>query len=301
MENQTSKIVFFKSRSLAGRLSAAFDFIEKNLKILVKLSSFILVPMAALISFCYIFFGNLAVQIKDVKSFTPELYKYLIGLAIILVICLVGAIFFKGLLYTLVKEYLLRDSIARISFKEIKKNFLHNTKRFFFINLAIAVLVLLYYAIILGLMFLSKWTLVLTFPFFIFIIIPFIYSEQIYMFEDIKLLKAVKKGFQMGAPNWGGTFILLILAEIFALIIQGIAFIPFGIGSLVQSLSFTSMLDGNPSTLPVYFSILMFVLSMVGYFIAYLAQMLPSVSMMFQYFSATKKQAEKEEENNQSL
>ncbi len=31
MENQASKIVFYKSRSLAGRFSAAFDFIENNL------------------------------------------------------------------------------------------------------------------------------------------------------------------------------------------------------------------------------------------------------------------------------
>ena len=46
------------------------------------------------------------------------------------------------------------------------------------------------------------------------------------MFEDIKAMAAVKKGFKLGVPNWAGTFFLLILAEIFALIIQGIAFTP---------------------------------------------------------------------------
>jgi hypothetical protein len=45
----------------------------------------------------------------------------------------------------------------------------------------------------------------------------------------------------------------------------------------------------------------MFILCVFAYFITYLAQMLPSVSMIFQYFSATQKQAETEKEENQAL
>lgn len=114
-------------------------------------------------------------------------------------------------------------------------------------------------------------------------------------------MAAVKKGFKLGIPNWAGTFFLLILAGIFALIIQAIAFTPWGVGSFVQSLSYSSILDGNTSTLPGYFSALMFVLCVIAYFITYLAQLLPSVSMMFQYFSATQKRVEEENELNQPL
>jgi len=301
MENQASKIVFYKSRSLAGRFSAAFDFIENNLKILVKFSSFILLPMAILVSFLFSTFSNLAMQVNQVKSFTPELTKYLIVAFVIALICIVGSIFFKGLLYTLVKEYPLRDSIARLSFKDIKNKLVLNTKRFFIVNLVLLVFVIIFFVLLIGLFFLTPWTLVIMVPLLLFIMIPFTYAQEIYLFEDVKVMAAVKKGFKLGIPNWAGTFFLLILADIFALIIQLIAFIPWGVGSFVQSLSFSSILDGNPSTLPGYFSVLMFLLCVIAYFITYLAQLLPSVSMMFQYFSATQKQVEKEEELNQSL
>ena len=120
MENQTSKIVFYKSRSLAGRFSAAFDFIENNFKILVKLGSFILLPMAVIISLLFNMFGNLALEAQQAKSFTPELTKYLIALFLFVLVNIVGSVLFKGLVYTLVKEYPLRDSLERIQFKSIK-------------------------------------------------------------------------------------------------------------------------------------------------------------------------------------
>jgi len=78
MENQSSKIIFYKSRSLAGRFSAAFDFIENNLKVLVKLSSFILLPLAILVSLLFTIFGNIVLEVNQVKGITPELVKYLI-------------------------------------------------------------------------------------------------------------------------------------------------------------------------------------------------------------------------------
>ena len=301
MENQTSKIIFFKSRSLAGRFSAAFDFIENNLKVLVKLCSFILLPLAVLVSLLFTIFSNLAIQVQQVKSVTPEITKYLALICVIVLICAIGNIFFKGILYTLVKEYPLRESLARLSFKDIRSKIVFNSKRFFIVNLLLLVFTIIYLALLASLMLLSPWTLILTVPLLFFIMIPFTYAQEIYLFEEIKVLAAIKKGFKLGIPNWAGTFFLLILADIFALIIQGIAFTPWGVGSFVQSLSFSSILDGNPSTLPGYFSVLMFVLCVFAYFITYLAQMLPSVSMMFQYFSATQKQVETEKEQNQAL
>lgn len=301
MENQSSKIIFYKSRSLAGRFSAAFDFIENNLKVLVKLSSFILLPLAIFVSLLFTIFGNIALEVNQVKGITPELVKYLILILVISLICMVGNILFKGLLYTLVKEYPLRESIARLTFKEIKDKLIKNTKRFFIVNLVLFVFILVYFAVTGGLLVLSKWTLLFSVPLCLFLIVPFTYAQEIYLFEDIKVFTAVKKGFKLGIPNWAGTFFLLVLAGFFALIIQGIAFTPWGVGRFVASLSFESILDGNHSTLPGYFTILMFVLCVIAYFITYLAQLLPSLSMMFQYFSATQKEIEREEEKNQSL
>lgn len=301
MENQTSKIVFYKSRSLAGRFSAAFDFIENNFKVLAKFSSFIILPVAVLISLFFIVYNNFAAQIVQGNIGSSGLTKYLVLVSALVLVCIIGDILFKGTVFALVKEYSLRESIERLSFKEMKNKLVANIKRFLIVNLVLALLLIVYIALLAGLIFLSPWTLVFTFPFLLFITIPFTYAQEIYMFEDIKVMAAVKKGFKLGIPNWAGTFFLLILAEIFALIIQCIAFTPWGVGSFVQSLSFSSILDGNVSTLPTYFSVLMFVLSVIGYFVSYLAQLLPTISMMFQYFSATQKQVEKDLELNQPL
>ncbi len=76
MENQTSKIVFYKSRSLAGRFSAAFDFIENNFKVLAKFSSFIILPVAVLLSLFFTQF-TFAEGLKkvDYKNQTTESEK----------------------------------------------------------------------------------------------------------------------------------------------------------------------------------------------------------------------------------
>ena len=258
-------------------------------------------PVAVLISLFFIVYNNFAAQIVQGNIGSSGLTKYLVLVSALVLVCIIGDILFKGTVFALVKEYSLRESIERLSFKEMKNKLVANIKRFLIVNLVLALLLIVYIALLAGLIFLSPWTLVFTFPFLLFITIPFTYAQEIYMFEDIKVMAAVKKGFKLGIPNWAGTFFLLILAEIFALIIQGIAFTPWGVGSFVQSLSFSSILDGNVSTLPTYFSVLMFVLSVIGYFVSYLAQLLPTISMMFQYFSATQKQLEKDIEQNQSL
>lgn len=296
MVTQASKIIFYKTRSLAGRFAAAFDFIEKNFKVLVKFGSFILLSMAVLVALLFGIFGNLALKYIQSGSSAPELVKFLSLLGGGVLICIVGNILFKGIVYTLVKEYPLRDSIDRISFKEIKNKIAFNTKRFFIVSVVLTLFVFLFLAFLAGLLMLSPWTLLLTVPLLLFIIIPFTYAQEIFMFEEIKVMAAVKKGFRLGVPNWAGTFFLLILADIFALVIQEVVFAPWQVGLYVQSLSLTSVLDGNNPNLPGYFSTLMFILLVVGFFITFLGQLLPSVSMMFQYFSATQKENEKEAE-----
>ena len=121
-----------------------------------------------------------------------------------------------------------------------------------------------------------------------------LYAQEIYVFEEISLINAIKKGFKMGTVNWGGTFLLVLLSSVFVGLMQFVVSIPFGIVQLVQRLAYNSTLDGNVSTLPSYFVVLLFLLCALSYFFIYFGNIYPSLAMTFQYFSATQKQIEKE-------
>lgn len=304
MATQTTKIIFYKTRSIAGRFAAAFDFIENNFKIIVKYGSLILMLTAVLNALLLAISGNSVLKYFQFGFSTQGSIRLLLIIAGITFIYLAGNILFNGIIYTLVKEYPQRDSLERIQFKEIKNKIILNSKRFLMINVVFILFGILFSILLIGMFMLSVWTLLLFIPLIIFIFIPFAYTQQIFMFEEIKVMKALKKGLRMGWYNWSGTFFLLLLACIFTQIISMVVFTPWQVGMYVQSLSFISVLDGNAPNLPSYFGILMFVFFVVGFFIASLAQLIPSVSMMFQYFSATQKAIENEAEKaeiNQSL
>lgn len=201
MENQSSKIIFFKARSLAGRLSAALEFVEKNFKVLFKFTSLLVLPIAILFSFMYVFLGDPSEKLKDMSSVGSELW-YMVAVGIITLLSLLCSMGLSSMLYTLIKEYLVRDSISNLTFKEIKSAYISNFKRYLISSIVlIGFSVLFSVAIFYGIM-VSLWTLVFIIPVFLYIIVPMLYIQLIYQFEEITIGAAIKKAFKLGTRNW---------------------------------------------------------------------------------------------------
>lgn len=293
MENQSTKIILFKDRSLAGRLSASLEFVEKNFKVLLKFCSIFILPIALIISFTYVYLGDPSVRLGDIRHLTPDIYGYIAYLFFVFLIYVFGLICLTSMVYTLLKEYSARESLANITFGEIKELFIANIKRFIVLCLVITLLYIPFIGLAVLCAVFSLWTLFISIPILIYLCIPVRYMQAIYLFEEISMKDAIKKGFVLGTANWGGTFLVLLLSSIFALIVQGVVSLPFAIGKLIQAQAFNSVLDGNLANLPSYFIVLMFFLGSIAYFATYLAQIYVEIAMMFQYFSVTQKAADK--------
>lgn len=294
MENQSSKIIFLKTRSLAGRLSVAFEFIEKNFKVLFKFSALFCLPIGIITSLFYVLLGDPSLVLSAKLTLSPEMYRYFAIFMLFTLLVLFGSFCMKSMTYTLLKEYPLHNSIADLTFKQIKNQLVDNLKRLFVISSVLIFFCALYFTLFITLVLMNLWFLILVIPVFFYLIIPFSYIQEVYMFEKVSVKVAIRKGFVLGTANWGTTLLLALLASIFVLFIQAVVCLPWGIGRLVQSLAFNSTLDGNISNLPSYFIFLMFIFGVIAFFFTYLAQLYPSIAMSFQYFSAKQKEIEKE-------
>lgn len=301
MENQSSKIIFFKTRSLAGRLSAALEFVEKNFKVLLKFTSFLVLPIAILFSFMYVFLGDPAERLHDIHSIEAEM-PYLVAICFISLLVILCAWGLISMLYTLIKEYWARDTIANLTFKDVKSAYISNLKRYFISSMVLLVFSVLLAVVIFFCTIYSLWTLVISIPVILYFVVPMYYVQLIYQFEDITIGAAIKKSFKFGTQNWGSTILIAILSSVLALIAQGIVFMPWGIGKIIQYQAFQSVLDGNLSNIPSYFIVVMFFLGVIAYFFTYLAQLFPLIALTFQYTSVTQAAIDKkavEEELNQ--
>ena len=297
MNNQISKIEFFKLRSLSGKLSDTFKFVNENLNVLVKLSSYILLPLALLLGL-FIVVQNKITDMRMLMSL-PEgelITLFAFGLLGILV-ALLGVSIFVALIYTLIHEYQVRDSISLLSLRDIKKLLIVNIKKIWHL-IPVFILIFAVFLVFTGVLAkLSFYTLIVTIPLFFILSIPLSYTGYIYLYEDIKLFPAVWKSYKIGMPTLGSSFAVVLFSAIFIFIICIVSSMPFWVASIVNNLSIVSVLGGDTPTLPGYFSILLYVLAVFSIYVHYISQIFLIIAMGFQYFSTTVSCAEKLEEN----
>lgn len=298
MNDQISKIEFFKLHSLSGKLSDSFKFINGNFNVLVKLSSYILLPLALFLGL-FTIVQNKITDVQMLMSLPKEEFITFLVLCLLgLIVTLFGVSIFASLIYTLIREYQVRDSISFLSLRDIKKPLIANAKKIW-ILLPVFILIFIIFFVLTGVLAkLSLYTLIVTVPLFFILSIPLAYTGYIYIYEDIKAFPAIWKSYKIGMPTLGSAFAVALFSSIFIFIICVISSMPFLIASIVNNLSIVSVLEGGDvSTLPGYFSILLYVLAVFSIYVHYISQIFFMVAMGLQYFSTTASRAEKLEEN----
>ena len=297
MDNQASNVAFYKSRTVLGRLSASFKFMNDNLGTILKLGIYCLLPLAVVQGIYFALYGT------DVTVFQTFDVVNVLLLIIMTVVSIASVLLFSSLLYTLVQKYAEHGALPAYRFKDLKKDLLVNAKKIFFLGLLLFVLVAIYVGLSISLLCLSFGFFVVSVFLFFVLALPFSFFGYIYILEDISLLDAFKKAFVMGMRTWGSTFAVLFITGFLAGIIQVIAYLPWGIGLMVGQLATGSTLLGGDSTLPGFFPYLMFVLGAIAVLVSTLAQMMPVLSMGFQYASVETARRERlqSEKETQSL
>lgn len=296
MTDQTSKIELFKTRSLLGRLSASFKFMNDNLSIFLRLGTYIALPTTILVAlYCALFMSKPVAEQQSLG--------YIVSTIALGVILVIGVCVFCSLVYTLIQKYVEDGYLPQYHLKDLKKLLLENTKKVFLVGLVTFVIGIILMLILVSLAYLTLYTLILTIPLIIFVLIPLSYTVYIYILEKTSLIVAFRKSYQLGIRTWGSIFAVGLITAFLVGIIQTIAALPWSMALMVNNLANIAWLRGEEVILPGFFPFLMFFLAFVAILISFLGNIMQLIPMAFQYASAEESRREREllQNDNQSL
>jgi hypothetical protein len=202
---QKPKIEFYVRRSFGEKLSATFDFVQENWKIIFRFTVYLVLPISLLQAFGMNtmmsgIFGDFMKVAAGASTMSPDSVSGLIvGYSCIYGAALLAGIMGSSLLYGLMRLYRERqDRLQGVTMQELKPRLLHNIKR-----MCILMLVLVVFFVAVGLLgfVLGKFLLPLLVFFVFFLIacsIPLTLLPPIYLMEDISILDAIRKTFRYG-------------------------------------------------------------------------------------------------------
>lgn len=293
MESQKPKITMYVKRPFGGKLNASFDFIKENWQLLLKFTTYLLLPLCLIqaLSLNTVMSGAFAMSAfassTAMGANAATLMRFASYYGIYMVIYMAGTILLTSLVYGLMRTYNEREErLQGITLGILKPLLFHNIKRMLIMMLACIVLVLLIFTLMGVFAALTPFTLILTFPLTIAFSIPLALLGPIYLFEDITLMGAFKKTFRLGFATWGGVLAISLIMGLVANVLQGITMMPWYIATVVKTVFATSDV-GSETTVSAGYSFMLYLLGIVQAFGAYLSMIFSLVGLAYQYGHAS--------------
>ena len=279
MESQKPKVAMYVKRSFGDKLNASFDFIKENWKILLKFTTYLLLPVSLIqaLSLNGLMGGAFAMTAMSKTATVPDtasLLGFMSYYGLYMIVFMIGSILLTSMIYALIRTYNEREErLEGITLGILKPLLFRNIKRLLVMTL-FSILVMLFVGLVVGLLaFLSLFTLFLTIPLLIAFVVPLALWAPIYLFEDITVMESFKKTFRLGFATWGGVFLISLIMGFIANVLQGVTMMPWYIAS--------------ETTVSAGYSFILYLLGIVQAFGAYLSMIFTFVGMAYQYGHAS--------------
>ena len=295
MDIPKPKIQFYKVRTFSQKINVSFDFIRENLRLLLKFSFFLILPLCLVQSFflnAYVQSYFAIVGIGSAYTFTGML-SFLLNYGLMTVCALVGSVLLSAMVFGLMQTYERRTTrLKGFTLSEFKPLLLQNCVKaarivFFFFGagmLAAGILMLL--------VLISPWTLLVTTPLLLVALVAFMIPSSlmtpIYIFEDIPFIPALKKAIKYGFAAWGETFLVVFVFGLLSGIVSSVTTIPWNFLTIIGM--FFSITDPDTGlNMALWYRILSWLLGIIQSYGIYLASILVSAGVAFQYFHLREK------------
>lgn len=265
-----AKIPLYEDRTVGETINIAIDFLRQNWRTALRLSVYLLLPIALLHSVgLFTFF----------MSLTREHYNSTdLGLLLTLVFMFIGLAVTYTLILTLFQYYLGSDDgdLSMLTFRDVKGTLWRNFRRVMLAMLPILLLMAVFTLLIVFLFFLVFTIVVYFVLMFILMMIP-IY----YVLEHVSLGNAIKRAFSHGKESWGRLFGLMFSLFLVVIFILSAASLPL---SVFYYATDSLMPSGETSvTTKMILDIIFYVLIVIETFFAYLSMALVVTAMVFHY------------------
>lgn len=294
MENIQPVIKFYEKRTFGEKMSAAFEFLKVNLKLILKLSIYLLLPLAFIQG---IFMNAYVGGIANMNQFTTsgsnsvsDISNYFAPILGNMILLLLVGIIANSLMititFTTLQKYNEEGTLKGMTFTDLKEGIIRNGKRALGMSLIVMLLVIGYYLVAGMFIALSPLTLLITIPGLIAIAIPMTMLFPIYIFENVSAGTAVGKAFKLGFKTWGGLFGILLISGILAGILQGVGSIPWYIIFMVKTV-LTATNQATETVNTFGYSIAQYLTAVIMLFFSYVSSILVYSCLAYHYASAS--------------
>lgn len=288
METQKPKIALYVKRSFGEKLTATFSFVNENWKVLLKYSTYLLLPLCLIQglstnSFMKSYMGVVASAGNGISSYDDLAYALGVSYGSLIVLYGIGALILTSLVYGLVKLYNEREErLSGLTFAELKPLLFGNFKRLFILWLFMVAISLVVVIVMALLAAISYWTLLLTIPFLIACVLPLSLLPAIYLFENTGVWQSFKKALRVGFATWGGIFGVTFVTGFIANVVQGVLSIPYMV-MLVIGVALTTGGMQTEMTTSVGFGFMNYLFAVLMTFGIYLSMIFTLLGIVYQY------------------
>jgi len=296
MEHPRPRIEFYRQRSFSEKLNVVFDFIRENWRPLLKYSFYVIMPVCliqtlAMNSF-FTSYLKIITKLSGNNVFGESMVSFFVNFGVWLLCIQIGSAIMSGLIYAMMQTYAVRENrLQEVIFNDFKELLVKNTWKY----LRLLLMIIIVYIIIVTMMgflaAISLWSLFITIPILllgVLFLIPLMLVVPVYIFErDITFFQAIRKAWKLGLATLGGMIGLMIVLYIISSVIQTVTMLPWYVVLFVGTIfSLTNESTMNQSAV---YKFVLYILGVIQSFGTYLALIIGSVGLAFQYFHAREK------------
>lgn len=286
------KIVFYKERAFGEKFNVTFEFVRQNWKILLRYASCVILPL------CFVGAMSLDTLTKQLSSMYVasvdefEWVHFLGSYAVTIVMFLLGSLWLASVAYSLMQEYNMRSNgLENVTFQDLKPLLKRNAWRLVKCGLVTFLLAVAVFAVFMLFAVLIHWSLIfLALVALLVLAIPLLMIPPVYIYEDVSVWKACRRGIFLGWKTWGGIFALGFVLLLLTNVAVSVLSLPWEVCYIAQMLFAQSGTSDVAITSSVWFMLLKYVFCIVMLYVQFMVYSLFYVSCSYLYSHAAEQQ-----------
>lgn len=295
MKLQNPKIVFYAQRKFGDKITATFDFVKENWRVMLKYLVYMVLPICLIQSLTMNrlmseYLGMAMSDTIDTDISSGVWLSLIANYGLTILFMMIGSMLISALVYTFMSVYNEREErLTDIKFADFKSAFYMRLTRYILLIVFGIALGILAIAVVVLLAVLSPWTLMITIPLLFVCAIPLTLFVPVYLFEEkITIFQAFTRSLRLGFATWGGVFAVSFVIGIIANIVSGITMMPWYVATIVKQVFIATDIQSDVMVTPGY-SFIIYVFGIIQAFGLYLAMALQLIAVAYQYGHAREK------------
>lgn len=243
------KIIFYQERTFGDKFNVTFEFVKQNWKILLRYVSYAILPLSFVGALALDYFMKVMTDASASSANDDfDIVNFGITYSATLFVCLLASLWVSTVVFSLIQAYNLRSNgLEEITFVELKPLFKRNSWRLVKCSLLIFLIV----AAVLALAILQAAIIHWIVAFFMFIaimllLIPLLMVAPVYIYENVNVWTALRRGVNLGWKTWGGIFVLGLVLSLLSNIASTLVSLPWQVCYIVKML-FSESGNGEPT------------------------------------------------------